>query len=86
MAQRAVRGALHHQTERHAHADSRGGGDQQHQHHRQAGAQRAHHRQRHQRTHHHNVAVRKVNQAENAVDHGVAQRHQRIDAAEQQAV
>ena len=36
--------------------------------------------------HHDYVAVGKVDQADDAVDHGVAQRHQRIHAASGQAV
>ena len=42
--------------------------------------------QRHHRAYHHHFAVREVDQAEDAVHHGVAQRDQRIDAALHQAV
>ena len=56
-------------------------------HRRQAAAgQPGDHRQRDQRADHHDFAVREVDEPEDAVDHGVAQRDQRVDAAQHQAV
>ncbi len=43
-------------------------------------------RQRHHRAHHGDFAVGEIDELENAVHHGVAQRDQRIDAAQHQAI
>src|SRR6185437_14402019 len=43
-------------------------------------------RQRDHRSYHHDFAVREIDQADDAVDHRVAERNQRIDAAEREAV
>jgi len=43
-------------------------------------------RQRHHRAHHHHLAVREIDQAEDAVHHGVAERDQGIHTALHQAV
>ena len=51
-----------------------------------AGQQRIHHRQRDHGADHHHFAVGEVDQLEDAVHHGVAQRDQGVDAAQHQAV
>ncbi|VDR29141.1 Uncharacterised protein [Raoultella terrigena] len=50
------------------------------------GVQRVHCRQRRQGADHQNIAVGKVNDAQDAVHHGVAERDQGIDASQHDAI
>ncbi len=43
-------------------------------------------RQRHHRAYHHHFAMREIDQADDAVDHRVAERNQRVDTAERETV
>jgi hypothetical protein len=61
-------------------------GDDQHQPGRQQGLQDADDRPAHERAHHEHLAMREVDQADDAVDHGVAQGDQGVHAAQDQAV
>jgi hypothetical protein len=87
--QRPVRDPLHGVREQHAHRH----GDQQPRHHERRGRkaepgreQRLDHRNRGERAHHHQLAVGEVDEPDDAVDHGVAERDQRIHAAQRDAV
>ena len=88
-AQRTVGDFLHPVGERHAYEDSddeAGENDQDRRQLHVRAEERRDHRQRDHRADHHHFAVGKVDQADDAVDHGVAQRDQSIDAAQRQAV
>jgi hypothetical protein len=61
-------------------------GDDQHQPGRQQGLQDADDRPAHQGADHKHLAMGEVDQADDAVDHGVAQRDQGVHAAQHQAV
>jgi uncharacterized protein (DUF1919 family) len=87
MAQRAIGDALDAVAQRHAHRHRQQHAQQQYQQRRKRrGQQYLYCRQRNHRAHHHHFAVRKVDQAEYAIDHGVAERDQRVHAALHQAV
>ena len=89
IAQRSVGDALDRIAERHAHGDRRERGEQEDERAWGAGQgnlQQAGRGERGERADHHHLAVGEVDEAEHAVDHGVAERDQRVDAAEHQAV
>ena len=59
---------------------------QQLRHMREGGVQGVHGGERGERADHQNIAVSKVNNAQNAIHHGIAQRDQRVDASQHHTV
>ena len=87
--QRAVGDAFEREADRHAHRDRRERADQHDRERRQrrAGAdQRDDDRVGDHRADHHHLAVREIDELDDPVDHRVAQRDDRVDAAERRAV
>ena len=87
VAKRPVGDLLDREVQRRANDDGGDQADEKKQPARQAEAgQRRHHRPARQRAHHQHIAVREVDEVDDPVDHRVAERHQCVDAAQNEAV
>ena len=87
MAQRPIGEPLHRIADQHAHGNRDAGADQHDGERRQTGGdERVDHGEGHHGADHHHFAVREVDELDDAVDHGVAERHHGVDASRGKAV